>query len=132
MRKPSVFLQKNIFCGRIKEIIRNRGEAYGFTKISSILLFLQDGKAHSTKEIKQYTQKYFSLKEEDIIEKLASGGQTVFTNRNAWALLYLKNAILIENTSRGIYQITQRGLDVLKDAPDVLNNQYLKRFPEFQ
>lgn len=36
-----------------------------------ILLFLQDGKAHSTKEIKQYTQKYFSLKEEDIIEKLA-------------------------------------------------------------
>ena len=38
-----------------------------------ILLFLQDGKAHSTKEIKQYTQKYFSLKEEDIIEKLASG-----------------------------------------------------------
>lgn len=97
-----------------------------------ILLFLQDGKAHSTKEIKQYTQKYFSLKEEDIIEKLASGGQTVFTDRNAWALLYLKNAILIENTSRGIYQITQRGLDVLKDAPDVLNNQYLKRFPEFQ
>lgn len=44
-----------------------------------ILLFLQDGKAHSIKEIKQYTQKYFSLKE-DIIEKLASGGQTVFTN----------------------------------------------------
>ena len=43
-------------------------------------LFLQDGKAHSIKEIKQYTQKYFSLKEEDIIEKLASGGQTVFTN----------------------------------------------------
>lgn len=39
---------------------------------------------------------------------------------------------MIENTSRGIYQITQRGLDVLKDAPDVLNNQYLKRFPEFQ
>ncbi len=34
-----------------------------------ILLFLQDGKAHSTKEIKQYTQKYFSLKE-DIIEKI--------------------------------------------------------------
>lgn len=33
-----------------------------------ILLFLQDGKAHSTKEIKQYTQKYFSLKEEDNIE----------------------------------------------------------------
>lgn len=55
-----------------------------------ILLFLQDGKAHSIKEIKQYTQKYFSLKEEDIIEKLASGGQTVFTNRNAWGAFVFK------------------------------------------
>ena len=35
-----------------------------------ILLFLQDGKAHSTKEIKQYTQKYFSLKEEEIFIRL--------------------------------------------------------------
>jgi restriction system protein len=39
---------------------------------------------------------------------------------------------LIENTRRGYFRITDRGLNTLAENPQIINIKYLKRFPDFQ
>src|SRR5690606_20484976 len=75
--------------------------------------------------------KFFRLTEEEQREMLPSGGQFTFTNRVGWARTYLKKAGLLDTPKRAMVQITQRGLDVLKEKPDRIDVRYLKRFPEF-
>jgi len=41
-----------------------------------------------------------------------------FKDRVDWSLVYLKQAELVENVSRGIYQITDFGREFLKENPD--------------
>jgi restriction system protein len=43
----------------------------------------------------------------------------------------MKKAGLLEATRRGYYRITNRGLDLLKQQPKVINVKLLKQFPEF-
>jgi restriction system protein len=90
-----------------------------------------DRKEHSTTEFIEILAKQFQLTEEEKSSMLASGSQRVFNNRVHWAKAYLKMAELIENTRRGYFMITKRGLDTLKENPEKLNLQYLKRFPEY-
>ena len=55
---------------------------------------LADGKIHSYKEIKPGIAKQLNLSEEELSEKIASGGQTIFENRVGWARTYLKKLVL--------------------------------------
>ncbi len=63
---------------------------------------------------------------------LPSGRQTTFANRVHWAKSYLGKAGLIELTRRAHFQITPRGREVLESAPDRVDINYLRRFPEFE
>jgi restriction system protein len=62
---------------------------------------------------------------------LPSGTQPVFTNRVAWACIYLQRAGLLERPRRGRYRITERGSSVLKEKPGKIDIKYLQQFPEF-
>ncbi|MDX8495320.1 restriction endonuclease [Mesorhizobium sp. VK22B] len=63
---------------------------------------------------------------------LASGRQTIFTNRVHWAKTYLAKAGLVEATKRGHFRLTPRGADVLASNPDRIDNRFLSRFDEFR
>ncbi len=96
------------------------------------LEYLKDGRQHTLKELKQYVSKYFKLTEEQLLEMLPSGRQTVFVNRIGWARTYLKKAGLIDSPARATFIITNDGLGVLKDNPAVIDSSYLMKFESFQ
>ncbi len=74
----------------------------------------------------------FQLSDEERAALLPSGGTLVFPSRVSWACTYLKKAGLLVATRRGFFQITSRGLDVLKSNPKSVDNDFLDRFPEFR
>nr|WP_312579605.1 winged helix-turn-helix domain-containing protein [Sedimentibacter sp.] len=96
------------------------------------LEYLKDGQAHTLKELKQFVSNYFKLTESELAELLPSGRQTIFTNRIGWARTYLKKAGLLDSPARATFVITQQGLDVLKENPDVIDSEYLIKFDSFR
>jgi restriction system protein len=97
-----------------------------------LLKHLSDREERSTQETFDALADAFNLSEEERKELLASGNQPIFTNRIAWAKVYLKKAGLIESPKRGYYQITDRGLDVLRQNPATVDNKFLMQYPEFE
>jgi restriction system protein len=95
-----------------------------------VLRLHADGAEHNTPDAMTAAIEAFRLSPEDIREKLPSG-QARLVNRVAWARIYLTRAGLLESVKRGVYRITERGRSVLAERPTTINNQYLKRFPEF-
>jgi restriction system protein len=71
------------------------------------------------------------LSNEDLAARLPSGTTTVFTNRVAWANVYLQRAGLIEKIGRGMYRATSAGLGVLSEHPTTIDLSYLQRFPSY-
>lgn len=61
----------------------------------------------------------------------ANGSQTLYANRIAWAVQYLKSAVLIRAVSRGVYEVTDRGISVLDEKTTEITLRMLRRFPEF-
>ena len=97
-----------------------------------VLNYLADGKIHQLKDITDFTaDNIFKLNQSEKEELLASGRQTVVANRVGWAVTYLKKAGLIDNASRGHYLITSLGEELLKSPPEVLDTNYLKKYPSF-
>jgi len=97
-----------------------------------LLKHLADKQERSNQETFDALAAEFNLSDEERKVLLASGKQTVFTNRIAWAKVYLKKALLIDSPKRGYYKITERGLDVLQQSPAAIDNNFLKQFPEFE
>lgn len=93
---------------------------------------LKDGQIHSLKELKAHIAIYFNLDDAALSELLPSGRQAIFTNRVGWARTYLKKAGLIDSPARAVFQITAQGLEVLKDNPAVIDDQYLMKFESFR
>lgn len=96
-----------------------------------LLKYLGDGKKHSLNEAKEYLENYFHLSDEEKNKLLPSGKQTVLRNRLGWAKTYLNKARLIDIPQRGYIMITKKGIEVLKEKPDKIDVEYLKKFPEF-
>jgi len=71
------------------------------------------------------------LSEAERQQTLPSGKVTVILSRVGWALAYLKQARIIESPRRGVYQITNRGQDVLARKPSKIDGEFLSQFPEF-
>ena len=71
------------------------------------------------------------LSEAERQQTLASGKATVILSRVGWALAYLKQARVVESPSRGVYQLTDRGKDVLARKPSRIGGEFLSQFPEF-
>jgi len=96
-----------------------------------ILRLAGDRKEHSVAEFRQRIAPEFNLSEHELAERLASDSQTVFANRIGWAVQYLKAAAVLKAVRRGVYQITDRGLALLKEKPTEINARTLRQFPEF-
>lgn len=95
------------------------------------LQFSSDGKMHNFLEATDALAKEFKLTPEEI-DTLIPSGQQRFANRVGWAKTHLKKAGLIDYPQRGHFQITQRGVNVLKETPEAIDMKYLMKFPEFQ
>lgn len=96
-----------------------------------LLQFASDGKEHQIKEAVEALAGYFDLSAEERFELLPSGRQPTFNNRVSWAGTYMKEARLIEKPRRGYLKITDRGLDLLKSKPEVIDAKFLGRYKEF-
>lgn len=99
-----------------------------------LLKISSDQSEHSSKQVLDQLGDQIGLSQEQREQKYAGGGSgsgPVFYDRVHWALSYLKNAGLVEGTRRGFFKITERGLDVLKRNPEMINVKFLKQFSEF-
>ena len=97
-----------------------------------ILELLADGKEHTKEEIIEHLAKYFNVTEEERKMRLQSGNDFIFNNRLGYAIFDLRKALAIENSGnkRGIYRITQRGLNILTENSGVIDYKYLKQFTD--
>jgi restriction system protein len=98
--------------------------------MTPLLKEVSDGREHSFPSIVDALAAEFKLSESERRDLLPSGGQFVFNNRVGWARTYMKKAGLLSAPKRGVVQITDRGLRVLRNNKPV-NNKTLRGFPEF-
>ena len=97
-----------------------------------LLRLAADQKEHTLASAREALSKTLDLTDEDVVQLLPSGRQTVFANRMAWAKVYLQRAGLFSSSKRGHFQITDRGLAVLAEKLSRVDIKLLGRFPEFQ
>jgi restriction system protein len=92
---------------------------------------LNDGNKQSLNQVMENLAIHFKLTPDDLALQVPSGKMGLFRNRVGWSRSYLKNAGLIHYPERGVYQITQVGLDFLKTNPEKLRMQELLQFPMY-
>lgn len=90
-----------------------------------------DGRELPLKDMRAGVAARLRLSKEDLEDMLPSGQLTRYTDRANWAYTYLKQAGMLRLVRRGVYQITERGKQALLDSNGRIDNNYLKRFPEF-
>ena len=95
------------------------------------LQFLDDGQEHALRDAEDAIASELGLSAEERAQLLPSGNQGVFRNRVGWARTYMKKAGLLQSPRRGVFQITDRGREVLALKPLRIDAKYLERFPEF-
>ncbi|BDC49351.1 restriction endonuclease [Bryobacterales bacterium F-183] len=96
-----------------------------------VLRAVADREEYTVAAIRANTAAALGLSADELAERLASGTQAVFANRIGWAVQYLKAAGVIRAVRRGVYQVTDRGLDLLATRPPELSVKALRRYPEF-
>ena len=96
-----------------------------------LLKYAEDKNEHKFSDAVEYLSDEFALTKEERKELLPSKSQDVITNRIGWARTYLKKAGLLEDTRRGYFKITERGLSVLSENLEKLSTKYLQKFDEF-
>src|SRR3954453_9934304 len=101
------------------------------TFMAPVLRALQDGQPRSASEIREMVATEMRISEDDR-QELIKSGIPVFDNRVGWAVTYMVQAGLIRRPKRAINEITERGLQVLRDPPTRVDNQVLVQFEEFR
>lgn len=94
--------------------------------------FLQQlkNKDVTTKEMRETLIKHFNLTAEDCSLRTKNGTAYQFNDRINWSRQWLRRALFIEIPQRGVYHITERGLDFLNSHNDLTEKDLLK-YPEF-
>jgi restriction system protein len=92
-----------------------------------LLKITSDEQEHTQEDVVDTLAKQFALTEAEKKEMLESGRQARFDNRVAWAKTSLKKAGLIENPRRGVFRITQEGLQLLTTNPPKIDVQLLRQ-----
>ena len=82
-------------------------------------------------DLRRKVSESLNLGETDLAEMLPSGRQTTFSNRVAWANVFLQRAGLIEKISRGTYRATDLGRSLLNESPAKIDMRLLARYPSF-
>ena len=93
------------------------------------LLKLKD-KDMTTREMKEALVQHFNLTDEDCAIRTQAGSAFMIDDRIGWVRQWLRRALFIEIPHRGIYHITQRGVDYLKTHTD-LRDKDLLQYPEY-
>ncbi len=96
-----------------------------------LLKVVSDKNEHKMKDVVDSLAKSYNLTDDEKKELLPSGVAFLFENRVHWARFHVKKAGLVDSFKRGTITISQRGLDVLKKNPSLINLSFLKQFPEF-
>lgn len=96
-----------------------------------VLQRLTDRKEHPVAQMRESIASELKLSNQELAERLASDTTTVFMNRIGWAVQYLKAAGAIKAIRRGVYEITDRGVSLLKGRPSEITTKTLRQFPEF-
>ncbi|MFN8473056.1 MAG: restriction endonuclease [Anaerolineae bacterium] len=99
--------------------------------IRPALEFHVDGQPHHWRDVEADAIHRFNLSPQDLEDLIPSGRKTRVADRVQWALTYLRQAKLLESPKRGVNQITERGRDYMKRAPEVINPEALGEFSEF-
>jgi len=103
----------------------------GFQKtLLPILRFVSDGQPHRPADTLAYVQGQFDLSEEDLTDRLPNG-RTRLMDRVLWAITYLRKSGLIKSLSWGVFQITDRGRELLAEKPKDITAKDLERYPEY-
>lgn len=97
-----------------------------------VLRILEDKKEYKLSEIREELVRIMSLTEKDLEELLPSKTQTIFYNRVNWACIYLKNAGILSSPQRGIYVLTSRGEEFIKEKGYEINNEDLLKYESFR
>ncbi len=96
------------------------------------LKVISDGQTKHMKTIVEDIIKETGLTEEQTLVRLPKQSDTLVGNRIGWARTYLYKAGLINQVSRGNYNITQDGLNTIKENPNGIDTKYLKTLAPFQ
>ena len=96
-----------------------------------VLELASDGLPHKSKDAIEFLADKFSLTQDERSEVLPSGNQLLFNNRVGWARSYLKQAGLLDSPKRGVFVITEQGLNFFKTNPPAINSLTLEQFPSF-
>lgn len=96
-----------------------------------LLKLAGDGEIHKFRVTVEELAKYFNLTPDEKKELLPSGKQPTFDNRVGWARTYMTKAGLLKSPKRGLFEITDRGKNVLAKNPENINKIYLEQYPEF-
>lgn len=96
-----------------------------------LLKLASDGQEHKLTDAIDALADQFGVSEQDREIMLPSGTQTRLYNRVNWALTYLTKSLMLEKTGRGRFKIGPRGVAVLKENPDRIDNALLSQFGEF-
>jgi restriction system protein len=96
-----------------------------------VLIVHADGHPHTQSEVRDRAAATLGVTEDERKMLLPSGKQATYTNRVAWAVTHLAQAVLLERPARGSTQITVRGEQALRDHPDRIDMHVLAGFPEY-
>lgn len=101
------------------------------TLLLPLLRLAADEQVHSLGQAIDRLAEQFGLSDAERAELLPSKTQPRFNNRVGWASTYLRKAGLLRSSGRGKFVITDRGREVLRDAPAAIDVKFLaSRFPE--
>jgi restriction system protein len=96
-----------------------------------LLNAMADGGEYALVDVRKQVQAELQLSDADVLEKLPSGTQTKFANRLAWAAVYFAKAAVLRRVRRGVFQIADRGKELLAEKHPKITSKILSRYPEF-
>ena len=92
---------------------------------------MADGGEYALVDVRKQVHAALCLSDADLLEKLPSGTQTKFANRLAWAAVYFAKAGVLKRVRRGVFQVTDRGKELLGEKHERISVKILSRYPEF-
>ena len=93
---------------------------------------LDDNDPHKIKDVIEELAIQFKLTDEEKYKLTSIGKRRVFDTRVMWAVSTLRNTGCLQNIERGVFNITSRGREILKNNPDKIDPKYLLRFQEYR
>lgn len=101
------------------------------TFMRPLLAYGSDGAEKNMQEAIAALSDQFSLTPEEREITVTSGKEKLVANRIHWARTYLDKAGALTRTRRSHFQVTERGMDLLKKYPEKIETKTLRQFPEF-